>query len=127
MIQLHVLTGAEAGRRAVAKNFPFTVGRSSGNSLVLTDPGVFAEHFEVGFTDEGFSLSPHADAVVTVNSAPTQGGILRNGDVIGCGLAKIQFWLAELPQRGLKTRELATWGLVAAVALLQIYLLWRLL
>src|SRR5215204_1659454 len=112
MVQLHVLTGAEAGKTVVARTFPFTVGRNSGNSLILSDPGGFAEHFEVHFSDEGFSLVPYTNAVVTLNAASTEGAVLRNGDVIGCGLAKIQFWLGQLPQRGLRPRELATWALI---------------
>jgi hypothetical protein len=127
MIQLHVLTGGEAGKRVVAKKFPFKVGRHSGNSLVLSDPGVFAEHFEIDLTSEGFALSSNSDAVVTINSNPGSASLLRNGDVIGCGLAKLQFWLAELPQRGLKVREMATWALIALVAGGQVYLLVRLL
>jgi hypothetical protein len=127
MIQLHVLTGAEAGKRLVAKKFPFKVGRHSGNSLVLSDPGVFADHFEISLSEEGFALTANGDAVVTVNSNPENATLLRNGDLIGCGLAKLQFWLAELPQQGLKARELVTWGLIALVAGLQVYLLARLL
>jgi hypothetical protein len=123
MVQLHVLTGAEAGKTVVARTFPFKVGRDSGNSLVLSDPGVFAEHFEVRFSEEGFSLAPHGDAVVTLNAAPIGEEILRNGDVIGCGLAKIQFWLGQLPQRGLRAREMATWGLIALVAGVQVFVL----
>jgi hypothetical protein len=123
MVQLHVLTGAEAGKTVVARTFPFKVGRNSGNSLILSDPGVFAEHFEVRFSDDGFSLAPYANAVVTLNAASTEGAILRNGDVIGCGLAKVQFWLAQLPQGGLRARELVSWALIALVAAAQIYIL----
>lgn len=123
MVQLHVLTGAEAGRTVIARKFPFKVGRDSGNSLVLSDPGVFAEHFEVCFSEEGFFLSPRENAVVTLNAAGVTGELLRNGDVIGCGLAKIQFWLGQLPQRGLRTRELFTWALIALVAGAQVYVL----
>jgi hypothetical protein len=127
MIQLQVLLGAEAGKRVTANKLPFKTGRNSENSLVLTDPGVFAEHFSITMTAEGFTLQPGPEAVVTINSAPSAGGLLRNGDVIGCGLAKLQFWLAPLPQRGLKLRELTSWAFVAGVGGLQIYLLWWLL
>ena len=127
MIQLQVLTGTEAGKRFTAKEFPLKTGRHSGNSLVLSDPGVFAEHFTITMTPEGFVLQAAPDAVVTINSTPIEGGVLRNGDVIGCGLAKLQFWLASMPQRGLKARETTTWALVMVIGAVQAYLLWLLL
>jgi hypothetical protein len=127
MIQLHVLTGGRAGQRHEAKSFPITVGRAPNDTLILSDPGVFERHLEISFSDEGFSLKPRADAVVTLNEARCEGGHLRNGDVIGAGYAKVQFWLAAMPQRGLRLRETVTWALVAGVSLAQLYLLWRLL
>jgi hypothetical protein len=127
MIQLQVLSGAEAGKRVVADRFPFKVGRSSGNSLVLSDPGVFAEHFEITMTGDGFRLGVKPEAVVTINEEASAGGVLKNGDLIGCGLARVQFWLGELPQHGLKVREMAAWALVALVVGAQVYLLARLL
>jgi hypothetical protein len=127
MIQLQVLTGAEAGKRIVASTFPFKAGRNSGNSLVLSEPGVFAEHFAISMSEEGFILQRAPEAVVTINSAPSDGGLLRNGDVIGCGLAKVQFWLGVLPQRGLRLREMASWAMVFGMGVLQFYLLIRLL
>lgn len=127
MIHLQILSGASLGERKVAERFPFLVGRGPANSLVLNDPGVFDQHFEIVFSNDGFVLKPKGEAVVALNGARTDGGILHNGDVIGAGLAKIQFWLGALPQRGLKLREVMTWGLVFAVGIFQIYLLARLL
>jgi hypothetical protein len=127
MIQLVILSGSEAGKRIVGEKFPVKVGRASTNTLTLPDPGVFAEHFEISFRPEGFLLSPRPEAVITINGEPATGGILRNGDIIGAGLAKVQFWLGALPQRGLRARELFTWALLAGVAALQIYLFVRLL
>ena len=82
--------------------------------------------FEMSLS-EGFVLQPASEAVITINSAPSEGGLLRNGDVIGCGLAQLQFWLAALPQRGLRLRETATWALVIGAGALQVYFFWRLL
>jgi hypothetical protein len=127
VIQLQVLSGSSLGKRVAAERFPFSVGRNSVNSLVLTDPGIFDQHFAISFSNDGFLLGPAADAVITLNGAPSNGGVLRNGDVIGAGLARVQFWLGALPQRGLKFREVATWTLVFAVGICQIYLLVRLL
>jgi hypothetical protein len=127
VIFLHVLTGARAGTRIEAKDFPVTVGRSADNSVPLPEPGVFDQHFEIRFGAEGFSLVPKPPATISVNNAPNDGGLLRNGDVIGAGYAKIQFWLGPLAQRSLKPREFGTWLLIAAVAAAQIYLVTRLL
>jgi len=127
MVQLVVLAGCEAGKTAVVNRFPFRVGRGPANLLVLSDPGVFTDHFQVAFTSEGFLLSVQSEATLTLNGAASMGGILRNGDIIGAGLAKIQFWLGELPQRGLKAREFFTWFLLAAVLGLQFYCFARLL
>ena len=127
MIQLNVLRGSSAGEKSAADQFPFTVGRDPKNSLALSDAGVFDQHFEIQFTPEGFSVAPQRDAVVTLNGDRTAGAILKNGDVIGAGLAQVQFCLGTLPQRGLRAREAFTWMLIAAVAAAQVYLFWRLL
>jgi hypothetical protein len=127
MIQLQVLSGARAGQRLEAKTFPIIVGRDPGCALTLHDAGVFSRHFEIRFSPEGFSLAPVGEAVVIVNGAPAATQLLRNGDIVTAGYARLQFWLGALPQRGLKIREALTWLLVAAVAAAQVYLLWRLL
>jgi hypothetical protein len=128
MVQLHVLNGASAGCTIAPDKFPITVGRAPANSLALADPGVFEKHFEVQFSLEGFLLLPEANAPITINGkASASRAILRNGDVIGAGYAKIQFWLAAVPQRGLKAREVAAWLVILLVAVAQFYCLWRLL
>ena len=127
MIQLHVLRGSLAGESIKADRFPLTVGRDAKNLLVLADSGVFARHFEIRFTPEGFELVLQKDAVVTLNGERCDGAVLKNGDVIGAGLAQLQFGLGALPQRGLRVREVFTWLLIACVVSAQIYLFWRLL
>jgi hypothetical protein len=67
------------------------------------------------------------NALVAVNGGPFQNQILRNGDTITLGSAKIQFWLAVARQRGLRFREFFVWALVAAVTAAQIVLIYRLL
>ena len=127
MIQLHVLSGAAAGKRFESKTFPVTIGRGAANALTLSDPGVFERHLEIRFSGEGFSFISAPDAVVTLNGCRAEGGTLRNGDLLGAGYTKLQFWLAALPQRGLRLREVITWLLVSGVAGAQIFLLLRLL
>jgi hypothetical protein len=50
--------------------------------------------------------------------------LLRNGDTIGIGSSKIQFWFAPTRQRTLVAREWFTWGLVAAISLVQVALVY---
>ena len=121
MIQLSVLTGGAAGQQFQATTFPVTVGRDAARSLVLNDPGVFQEHFEIQLTAEGFLLRVSPNAVTAVNGAPVERVLLRNGDVIAAGLAKMQFSLAPMKQKALALRETATWLLVAAAVAAQIY------
>jgi hypothetical protein len=64
------------------------------------------------------------EALATVNAVAVRETLLRNGDTIGIGSAKIQFWFAPTRQRALVTRELFTWGLVAAISLVQVALVY---
>ena len=56
-----------------------------------------------------------AEALATVNGQPQKSARLRNGDIISLGSAKLQFWLAPVPLRGLHLREMLVWLIVAAV------------
>ena len=95
--------------------------------MALADPGVFDKHFEIQFSPEGFTLQASPHAVVTVNDARTESALLRNGDIISAGYAKIQFWLGAMTQRGLRVREGFVWIVIIAVAVAQVWALWRLL
>jgi pSer/pThr/pTyr-binding forkhead associated (FHA) protein len=124
MIQLLLLSGRKAGSRAVANHFPFRIGRASPNDLVLEDDGVWDEHLTLEFKPrEGFYLRTSSEAIAAVNGKPVQNTILRNGDVITAGSAKIQFWLAPAPQFGLRFRENLVWALLLFVTLAQFALI----
>jgi len=128
MVQLHVLNGASAGSKIAPEKFPVSVGRGAANSLAVIEPGVFDKHFEILFSRDGYLLEPSSNATVTINGqSPTARVVLRNGDIIGAGYAKIQFWLGAMPQRGLKAREVATWLLILLVGIAQVYCFVRLL
>ncbi len=127
MIALHLLTGAAAGQRISPARFPVSVGRAASNSLAVVEPGVFDRHFEIQFTPDGFSLVPNPPATVSINGALSPAAILRNGDIIEAGFAKIQFWLGPMSQRSLLPREMLTWLMVGGVAAAQVYLLANLL
>jgi hypothetical protein len=128
MVQLAILSGSMAGTRWVARHFPVRIGRAFGNDLQLEEGGVWDEHLQVLYHPrEGFTLKACPDALVTVNHQPAQVVRLRNGDLLEFGSVRMQFWLAETRQRGLRFRECLVWLLIALVSLGQIAVIYWLL
>ncbi len=128
MVQLKVLSGKKAGAVWVARRFPVRLGRSGHADLQLEDEGVWDRHLQLDFRPgEGFVLKTEPDALAAVNGEATHQAILRNGDAIDLGSARIQFWLGEVRQRGLRFREVLTWTGLAAVTLAQVGLVYWLL
>jgi hypothetical protein len=124
MLQLQILSGKLAGIVWDARRLPLHVGRTSGNDLQLEDDGVWNEHFQVALNPaEGFVLSVHPGALVTVNQTPTAAARLRNGDLITAGSAQLCFRLSETRQRGLRLREWFVWTLLLGVFLVEIALI----
>jgi pSer/pThr/pTyr-binding forkhead associated (FHA) protein len=125
MIQLHVLSGKQAGSRVAASRFPFRIGRDPQNDLPLDDDGVWDRHIVVEFQrKEGFRLEAAPEAIASVNSKPAGDALLRNGDIITLGSAKLQFWIAPARQRGLRLRENFVWALLLLVALGELVLIY---
>jgi pSer/pThr/pTyr-binding forkhead associated (FHA) protein len=128
MIQFNILSGKRAGDQPVARRFPFRIGRASGNDLQLDDDGVWDQHLVLEFQkQEGFKLATSANALATVNGESVQSRILRNGDTITIGSAKLQFWLAAAMQHSLIFRESFVWTLLIFVTLGQFILIYWLL
>jgi hypothetical protein len=128
MIQLHVLSGKKAGDRTDVRRFPFRVGRAPQNDLPLEDDGVWEQHLALEFQKKnGICLTAAPDAIVTINGKQAASALLRNGDIITLGSAKIQFWLAPVPQRGLQLRENLVWALLILVTVGQLLLLYTFL
>lgn len=125
MIQLHVLSGKKAGGRVAASRFPFRIGRDPENDLPLDDDGVWDRHIVLEFRrKEGFRLAATPDAIVAINSEPAGEALLRNGDIITLGSAKLQFWIAPARQRGLRLRENCVWALMILVAAAELVLIY---
>ena len=128
MVQFDILSGKQAGTRTVTRCFPFRIGRAPGNELQLADDGVWDRHLTVEFNPQsGFSLATAPEALATVNGAPVQKTVLRNGDVITAGSVRIQFWLAAARQGSLRLRENFVWALLVLVTLGQFALLYWLI
>jgi pSer/pThr/pTyr-binding forkhead associated (FHA) protein len=128
MIQLDILSGKKAGAQTVARHFPFRIGRASQNDLQLEDDGVWDQHLVLEFQkQEGFNLTTSPDAIATVNGEPVQNKILRSGDTITIGSARLQFWLAAPQQRRLRSGENFVWALLVFVTLGQFILIYWLL
>jgi len=128
MIQFNVLSGKKAGAQLAARRFPFRIGRAPGNELKLDDDGVWDRHLTLEFDRQrGFTLATTSDALAAVNGKPAQAAILRSGDVITLGSARLQFWIAAARQRSLRLREAFVWTLLAAVTAGQFALIYRLL
>jgi hypothetical protein len=128
MVQLRVLSGPKAGGLQAVRRFPFHVGRAADNDLCLDAAGIWDYHFMLDVRpSEGFRLQTFDQAFAAVNDQPQTSALLRNGDVISFGSAKVQFWLAAPVQRGLRSRELSVWALLVLVTLGQFALIYLLL
>lgn len=128
MVQLKVLSGKKAGTAWVARHFPVRVGRSAAADLQVDESGVWDQHLQLDFNPAaGIVLSAQPNALATVNGQPVQRAVLRNGDAIDIGSLKMQFWLSETRQTGLRFREGLTWIAIAAISLGQIGLIYWLL
>lgn len=128
MVQLNIQAGKLAGTQWVARRFPVRIGRGVSNDLRLEDAGVWEEHLKLEFVPaHGFSLTSLPNALTTVNGEPASTCVLRNGDSIELGSARIGFWLGDARQRGLRSREWFVWTLIVAISLGQVALVYWLL
>jgi hypothetical protein len=125
MVQLKILSGKKAGTVSVVRHFPFQLGRSANSDLQLDEAGVWDEHFQISLdSTQHIILETQPNALVTINGQPAQQGILRSGDSIEIGSLKMQFWLSQPLQAGLRIRELLVWTAIASVFAAQIVLIY---
>ena len=125
MVQLKVLSGKQAGTAWVARHFPVRIGRSAKADLQSEESGVWDQHLQLDFDPAaGLVLTAQPNALATVNGQPAQHATLRNGDTIEIGSLRLQFWLSETRQRGLRFREGLTWGAIAAISLGQVAIIY---
>ncbi len=125
MIQFSILTGKKAGASWAARRFPVRIGRSAAANLQLDEEGVWDQHLQVDFKPrDGFYLTTQPNALASVNGQPVREARLRNGDGVEIGALKMQFWLGQTRQAGLRFREWFTWAAIAALCLAQIALVY---
>ena len=128
MVQFKVLSGKKAGTIWMARRFPVRIGRAAAADLQLDESGVWDQHLQLDLSPgEGFVLSAQPNALASVNGQAVHQALLRNGDAIDVGSVKMQFWLGETRQGGLRFREGLTWAGIAIVTLGQVGLIYWLL
>ena len=127
MIQLNILSGRQGVGEIVVRHFPFLIGRG-GAHLPLEDAGVWDRHLQIDFTrGEGFTFTAQSEAGVILNGTPAAAGLLRNGDLLELGAARLRVWLTRTQQPGLRWRETFIWTSLLALMAAQAALVWWLL
>jgi pSer/pThr/pTyr-binding forkhead associated (FHA) protein len=126
MIELRCLRGAQAGTRWSGQHLPLRIGRNPDFDLVLTEPGVWDEHVEIGYEpSSGFYMAPLSEGAVIVNGQPVESAILKNGDTLTLGAAVLQFWISPARQRPFRILEALLWlGLLALFAAQVLLIRW---
>ena len=128
MVLLQVLSGKKAGAAWVARRFPVRIGRSAAADLQLEEGGVWDQHLQLDLNPaEGVILSAQSNALAAVNGQAVDRTVLRNGDAIDIGSVRLQFWLTETCQTGLRFREGLTWAAIAAISIGQVGLIYWML
>ena len=125
MVQLNILSKDNQQQLFLFKSFPILIGRGKNCHLQLDDMGIWENHLELNLNEaRHFTIRTVSDASAMINGEPLEGvERLHNGDFIGIGMVKIQFWLGAVQQKNLGLREAAAWTLLLAVTIAEIYLL----
>jgi hypothetical protein len=92
--------------------------------LRLDDAGVWDDHATLLLDeDRNFVVRTSSHAVISVNSEHGESFVVRNGDSIELGAAKLRFWLAEAKQSRLRSFEVLVGVTLVAVTLTQLALI----
>lgn len=125
MVQLKFLAGALAGSTHLIQQFPCSLGRNVSSDVRVEDQGVWDKHLEIDLdSSRGFILKSRVEARTSVNGQPAAESLLRNGDVIELGGAKIQFWLNPTRQKEFRFREFLTWIALITLSFAQVALVY---
>lgn len=117
MVQFTSLAGPTAGTSWVVRRLPACLGRSPQCQVQIATEGVWDQHARVSLTNRShIVLTVLGQALAYVNGQPVQQTVLRNGDIVELGAAKLLFSLSPTRPRSLVWREVLTWlGLAAMV------------
>ena len=125
MIQFKVLGGIRTGVEWQARRFPVRIGRAPEADLRLEDEGVWDLHLVINPPQRaGFVLTVQPGAFAAINGQGVERSVLRNGDLIELGAARLQFGLSPTHHRSLRLREVLTWILLALLCLGQVALVY---
>jgi len=121
MLELHVLTGRQAGAVFRPSSGRCQIGRAPDVDLRFDDSGVWDHHANLLVRDEeGIFARCNPPALATLNGVPLfEESYLRNGDRLQLGSVTLQFWLRPAVQRTFLLREVLTWVGLGLVCLLQ--------
>jgi hypothetical protein len=126
MVQLDVRSGRLAGAQFVSKLLPVRVGRARDADFSLEDSGIFPLHLQIRREKCDLVCEAEPDALLSINGKPTRQAVLRSGDVIGIGALNIIFSISPARQGSLRLREALVWIGLAALCLVQIWLIYYL-
>jgi pSer/pThr/pTyr-binding forkhead associated (FHA) protein len=115
----------QAGLRqaAVAREFPFKIGRAPSCNLQLREPGVWDAHAEIRLESGRFILYSPGEAIVLVNNERVTARPLFPGDKVQIGAAGLQVSLSPARPLALRGREAAFWTICAIIISLEIVLI----
>jgi hypothetical protein len=128
MVHLRLLSGNDPGSVLCIRRFPCLIGRGSAAQVRLEDAGVWDRHLELRLSpSEGIAAQVLPGALATINGEKLERSLLRNGDILQLGSARLQFWLSPTRQRSFRLREQLTWIAFAALCAAQLCLIYKLL
>ena len=104
------------------------MGRGAAADLRFEGGGVWDKHLQLELqTGRGVVLTVLPGALASVNGHQLDEGILRNGDLIEAGAAKMRFWLGPTRQHSYRLREIITWSALGLLSAGQVWLVYRLM
>lgn len=106
---------------------PWVIGRARESALCLARPGVFDRHLILSIEPgEGLVAEVAPGALATVRGEEFRRHRIRNGDVVRLGTVSLAFALGPPRRRSLTIWGPVFWVVLAAVILIQAYILVRL-
>ena len=124
MLQLHVTDELGAVTCCIVEKFPFLIGRSPQADLRITFSGVWEEHASIRLAEsedgsQRFVIESVGQSILSINGEIASGQVLRVGDMLSLGAARLTVSLAPARQSKLAWHESTVWVLLSLVLLLE--------